>query len=360
MESELIDSELFDNAVLDQWAWYSPLWFSYRVLRNFSWAYEVFVLLLAAIPVLFVLRWLIYRSFRQRLPVALTKRELGFDWVSLLRLVPDFFMALALACLLLAMARPQITDQQVEQWTEGIDIMLVVDISQSMEIEDFRPNRLEAAKGVARDFVNGRFRDRIGLVIFSGEAYSMSPLTTDYDLLTNYITDITFDKIENSGTAIGSALAVATNRMRDSESKSKVIILLSDGDNNAGNIDPLTAAKLADAFDIKVYTIAIGKEGRVPFGKDFFGNTNYVNNILDETTLREIAKIGNGNFYRVSNNKALEDVFGRIDELEKAEIKENRYENTTDYYYIYLRWGIVFILVWLLLKSTFMSNVLQD
>lgn len=260
----------------------------------------------------------------------------------------------------MALARPQTTNEQVEQWSEGIDIMLVIDISESMQIQDFRPNRLESAKSVARDFVTGRFQDRIGLVVFSGDAYSRSPLTTDYELLTNYINDINFDLIENRGTAIGSALAVATNRLRESDSKSKVLILLSDGDNTAGNIDPVTAAKLAAAYDIKIYTIAIGKEGKVPFGKDFFGRTRYVENTLDETNLREIARIGGGNFYRVSDEEALETVFGEIDELEKAEIKETRYKDTTDFYYIYLRWATLFFLFWMLTKTTFVTNILTD
>ncbi|RLD19183.1 MAG: hypothetical protein DRI71_12220, partial [Bacteroidetes bacterium] len=251
-------------------------------------------------------------------------------------------------------------NEKVEQWTEGIDIMLVIDISESMQIEDFKPNRMEAAKVVAENFIRGRFQDRIGIVIFSGDAYSLSPLTTDYDLLEAYLRDIDFDMIESRGTAIGSALAVATNRMRESETKSKVIILLSDGDNTAGNIDPITAAELADAYNIKIYSVAVGKEGRVPFGKDFFGQPNYIENTLDETTLRKIAEVGNGEFYRVSDNKALEQVFALIDQYEKAEIKETRYKDTTDFYYIYLKWAVVFFLFWLILKSTFVSNILQD
>jgi Ca-activated chloride channel family protein len=265
-----------------------------------------------------------------------------------------------IALILIALARPQKTNEKVEQWTEGIDIMMVIDISESMQIEDFKPNRLEAAKSVAESFIRGRFQDRIGIVIFSGDAYSLSPLTTDYDLLASYIEDIEFNMIESRGTAIGSALAVATNRMRESNAKSKVMILLSDGDNTAGNIDPITAAELADAYDIKIYSIAVGKEGRVPFGKDFFGQPNYIENTLDETTLRKIAEIGHGEFYRVSDNRALEQVFSLIDEYEKAEIKETRYKDTTDFYYVYLKWAVALFLLWMLLKSTFVSNILQD
>jgi Ca-activated chloride channel family protein len=188
----------------------------------------------------------------------------------------------------------------------------------------------------------------------------MSPLTTDYTLLKTYIDEIDYRLIEKGGTAIGSALAVGTNRLRESKSTSKVIILLSDGENTAGNIDPITAAELAHAFDIKIYSIAIGREGRVPFGKDFFGRTRYVENNLDESALRKIASIGEGEFFRVSDNQAMEEVFRKIDQYEKVEIKETRFIDTVDYYSVYLTWGLVFFIGWMGLKSTFMSNVLQD
>jgi Ca-activated chloride channel homolog len=277
-----------------------------------------------------------------------------------LRMIPELILMLTLALLLVALARPQKTNEKVEQWTEGIDIMLALDISQSMQIEDFNPNRLEAAKDVARKFVDGRKQDRIGIVVFSGDAFSLAPLTTDYDLLKNYFNEVNFDMIENRGTAIGSALGVVTNRMRESESKSKVAILISDGDNTAGNIDPITAAELAAAYNIKIYTIIVGKEGMVPFGKDFFGRPNMVENTVDETTMRKIAGIGGGQFFRVTDENALANVFQQIDQFEKAEIKETRFKDTSDYYYHYLLWGIACWLLWLALKSSFMSNVLQD
>jgi Ca-activated chloride channel homolog len=238
--------------------------------------------------------------------------------------------------------------------------MLAIDISQSMLIEDFTPNRLEAAKDVARDFIKGRLQDRIGIVVFSGDAFSLAPLTTDYALLNSYLDELNFDMIESRGTAIGSAMAVVTNRMRESESKSKVCILLSDGDNTAGNIDPITAAELAAAYDIRTYTIVVGREGLVPYGKDFFGRPNMVENTVDETTMRRIAEIGSGEFFRVTDQKALLEVFRKIDQLEKAEIKETRFKDTSDFYFIYVRWAIVLFLLWLMLKSTFVTNVLQD
>lgn len=340
--------------------WFSLNWFSLSTLREYDWHNQLFLFGLLLIPLLFLFKWLVQRSLGQKVNLALPKDQIKWSPSVLLRHIPNILMALIVGLMIIALARPQKTNEKVEQWTEGIDIMLVIDISESMQIEDFKPNRLEAAKKVAENFIMGRFQDRIGIVIFSGDAYSLSPLTTDYDLLSSYIKDIDFNMIESRGTAIGSALGVATNRMRESSTKSKVLILLSDGDNTAGNIDPLTAAELADAYNIKIYSIAVGKEGRVPFGKDFFGQPNYIENTLDETTLRKIAEIGNGEFYRVSDNSALERVFTLIDEYEKAEIKETRYKDTTDFYTVYLKWAIVLLLLWLILKSTFVSNILQD
>jgi Ca-activated chloride channel family protein len=341
-------------------SWFNLRWFLPATLREFSWDQPVYFWLLLLIPVVFIIKYIINALIRQRLLIALPEKEIRWSPVSLLRYLPDLILGLAVILLIIALARPQSTNEKVEQWTEGIDIMLVVDISESMQIEDFRPNRLEAAKKVATDFISGRFQDRIGLVIFSGEAYSLSPLTLDYKLLYNYIRDIGFNMIESRGTAIGSALAVATNRMRESKSKSKVLILLSDGDSNAGNIDPITAAELASSFGIKIYTIAVGKEGAVPFGKDFFGRTRFVDNTLDESNLRKIAEIGEGKFFRVSDNQALEQVFSMIDQYEKAEIKETRFKDTRDYYVIYLQWAALLLIAWMALKSTFIANVLQD
>lgn len=340
--------------------WFSFFWFKPSTLAGFDWGNVLVLYVLVLIPLLYLIKSFILSRLSQKLDIAIPKGKLKFDPSTILRFLPPIIFSLSVLLIVVALARPQKTNEKVEQWSEGIDIMLVMDISESMQIEDFKPNRLEASKEVARNFIDGRFQDRIGIVIFSGDAFSLSPLTTDYELLKSYIDDITFEMIENRGTAIGSSIAVATNRMRESDAESKVLILLSDGDNTAGNIDPITAAKLAAAYNIRIYTIAVGKEGRVPFGKDFFGRPRYVENTLDETTLREIAKIGEGNFYRVSDNEALEQVFALIDEFEKAEIKETRYRDTTDYYQVYLIWGIILFLFWMSLKSTFISNVLQD
>jgi Ca-activated chloride channel family protein len=348
MESDLINS------------WYSPEWFNLSTMKAFAWEYPQFLIAALAVPFLFILRWILRYYFNQKLPVAISQKHLSTSALNLIRLLPEFLLMLSLMLIFTALARPQKTNEKVEQWTEGIDIMIALDISQSMQIQDFTPDRLQAAKEVALNFIKGRAQDRIGLVVFSGDAFSLAPLTTDYDLLRSYINEISFEMIENRGTAIGSAMAVVTNRMRESASKSKVCILLSDGDNTAGNIDPITAAELAAAYGIKIYTIVVGKEGLVPYGKDFFGRPNMIENTVDETTMRKMASIGGGEFFRATDNQALSQVFKKIDQYEKAEIKETRFKDTSDYYFIYLQWAVSLFLLWLLLKSTFITNVLQD
>jgi len=344
----------------EPWDWLSLHWLLPETFAGYVWENKEALYLLPLIPVFILVRLILISGKRKKLSIALPEKELKWRPETLLRHIPPALLAIVFALLTVALARPQKTTEQVEQWTEGIDIMLAIDISESMEGMDFKPNRLEAAKKVALDFVNGRFRDRIGLVIFSGEAYSLCPLTTDYDLLTSLIKEINYNQIQANGTAIGSAIAVATNRMRESNSKSKVLIVLSDGENNAGNIDPITAAEIARTYDVKLYAIAIGREGRVPYPGGMFGQARYYDNMLDETTLRRIAEIGGGRFFRASDNKALEEVFSLIDQYEKVEIKETRYTDTVDYYHIYLMWAIAIFLVWLFLKSTFVSNALLD
>ena len=182
-----------DNWLGEFWDFFALKWFMPSTLMGFTWDKPTYFYALALVPLLFLIRWLVNLRTSQKLPIAVTEKELKWDPVTLLRFLPPILMNLALVLIIAALARPQKTNEKVERWTEGIDIMLVIDISQSMQIEDFKPNRLESAKKVARNFVNGRFQDRIGLVVFSGDAYSLSPLTTDYDLLTTYINDINFD-----------------------------------------------------------------------------------------------------------------------------------------------------------------------
>ncbi|WP_226391038.1 vWA domain-containing protein [Penaeicola halotolerans] len=352
----MVEESLFDTSA----DWFSLTWFDPSTLRNFEWENPIYLQLLWIVPLILLIKWFISRLRNNALSLSLPKKSFKQDWLTLLRWVPASMLAATVALLIIALARPQKTNERVDRWTEGIDIMLVADISESMLIEDFRPNRLEAAKSTALDFISGRFQDRIGIVVFSGDAFSLAPLTTDYKLLKDLIETIDYRMIDNRGTAIGSALAVATNRMRESDSKSKVMILLSDGDNTAGNIEPIVAAELAAAYNIKIYTIAIGKEGRVPFGTDIFGRQQFIENSLDETTLRKIAQIGGGQFYRASNNTALQKIFDEIDAFEKVEIKESRYKDTKDFYRYYLYWSALFLGLYLLLRASFLNNFLID
>ena len=338
--------------------WMSLKWFSLNQLLSYEWANHEIIYIISLLPIAYLITKYLNKKITYQ--VSIPKNKLINIRYSLMRFIPNLLFTISMILIIISLARPQKSNEKVDRWSEGIDIMLVIDISESMQIEDFSPNRLESAKSVAKNFIDGRFQDRIGLVVFSGESYSRCPLTSDYKLLKKYIDEINFDLISTRGTAIGSAIAIATNRMRESKSKTKILILLSDGDNTAGNIDPKTASGIAKAYGIKIYSIAIGKNGKVPFGKDYFGRPRYVENSLDEKNLRDIAKITEGKFYRASNNKSLENIFTEIDKFEKSEIKENRYKNTVDYYQYYLLWGIIFILLFILTKSTYLNNILKD
>ncbi|HEY8399685.1 MAG TPA: VWA domain-containing protein [Cytophagaceae bacterium] len=332
-----------------------------RTLLGFHWENKLFLYFLPAVPLLLSFRWIFHVGLRQKIDIAFhPDAARGFNWTALLRFIPYTFHLLAIAFVLIALARPQKVSEIREQYGEGIDIIIAMDVSESMLLEDFSPNRLEAAKQVARNFIKQRQHDRIGLVVFSGDAYSLSPLTTDYQLLSEFIEEIKPGMIDAGGTAIGNALGVSINRLRESQTASKVIILLSDGENTAGNLDPIMAAKLAHAFQIKTYTIGIGKDGEVPYGTDSTGKPIYIKSSLDETTLRKIAQIGEGQFFRASTLKSLNDIFYRIDNYEKTEIIETRFKDNEDFYRIYLIWGIIFLLIALSLKNTFLSNALED
>lgn len=348
---------MIGNSIAD---FFSLHWFYPETFKSFEWENLWALHLLWLLPLLFMLRKFIKFLKNPVLELSLPGSVSKSNPWTYLRLIPGVLFLFAMWMVVIALARPQKTNERVEQYTEGIDIMIVMDISESMDLQDFKPNRLEAAKETAIEFINGRFGDRIGMVIFSGEAYSLAPLTTDYALLTDLVKDISFNMMDAKGTAIGSAIAAGTNRMRESESKSKVMILLSDGENNAGNVDPIFASQLAAALDIKIYTIAVGKDGMVPYGVDFFGRPQMIESYLDESTLREIAEIGSGQFFRASDDNALEQIFDQINSLEKAEIIESRYKETVDFYRSYLFWGMLFLFAWMALKSTFFNNFLLD
>lgn len=344
----------------NQEAWWSLDWLSWETLQGYEYAHPIWLKLIPFLLLVFVGRWLLGRFYRPQFKVATFKDQLPQDWWSLSRFLNPLFGLLALAFICIALARPQKTSETTERYTRGIDIMITLDISRSMELEDFKPNRLDATKQVASDFVAERKGDRIGLTIFSGEAYSLCPLTTDHELLQGYIQDLNFEMIKKQGTAIGSALGVSLNRIRETTSPSRVIILLSDGENNAGHLDPRAVASMADAYGVRIYTIGVGKEGKIAIGTDAFGRTQYARSNIDLELLKEVASSTGARFFRATNNEALESIFSEIDELEKTDIVENHYVNTQDYYPIYLYWAMVFLLAWLLFKLPVFSNVFTD
>jgi Ca-activated chloride channel homolog len=344
----------------DMLDWLSLEWFSLSTLRSFDWVYPLVLYTLPVIPLLFLVKGLLRFRSRNKLDMAMFSGTVKWQWSSLLRFVPDIVYILFIMLVLVALARPQRINEQIEQTAEGIDIVLVLDVSGSMELQDIKPSRLEAAKEVAINFIDGRVADRIGLVVFAGDAYSLAPLTTDYQLLRESIRSIENGMIPNDGTAIGSALAVAINRMRDSPAKTKVAILISDGENTAGSLDPMMTARLAFAHQIKVYTIGIGKDGLVPYDVDADGKTLLIETQLDEKSLREIAQTGDGRFFRADTRDGLQDIFQRIDLYEKTEITEKRFRDARDYYQVYLKWALLLLVAWMFLKNTFMTNVLED
>lgn len=355
--------------------WYSIQWFRPSQWAQFHIVYPLALTLIPAVLLLFALRYYLHRRSQQQLNLAPIQSEMGRSNPA--RLVDNVLNGLryalpvsvfaGIAFLLVALARPQIVRQQREEQSDGIDIILAMDVSESMMARDLPPTRLAAARRLAQTFVDSRKYDRIGLVIFAGEAFSLCPLTTDYALVKQYLGDLNDRMIPASGTAIGDALARCINRLRDSpvvsadttgesrtdadnRERSKIIILLSDGDNTAGNLDPVTAARLANAFAIKLYTVAVGRVGRA-------GATAPT---MDEGILKTIATIGKGSFFRATDTRRLRAVFAEINRLERAPVRIRVYEDIQDYYRIYLYWGISFLLVALLLKNTIFGNVLED
>ena len=248
--------------------------------------------------------------------------------------LPFALRMLAIALLIVGFARPRsgVTNQEVT--TEGIDIMLVLDISSSMEARDFRPNRLEAAKRVAEHFIDNRVNDRIGLVVFASETFVQAPLTLDYDILREFLRKVTIVPKKYDGTAIGLAIASGVNRLKNSDAKSKVMILLSDGSNNSGEIQPITAAELAATFDVKIYTVGAGTRDR-----------RLLQSGLDEAILRQIAETTNGKYYHASNEERLLDIYEEINELEKTEIKVKEYTRYKELYSFFLLPGVLLLLM---------------
>ena len=271
-----------------------------------------------------------------------------------LRHLPFALRAAAFALLVVALARPQDVEQNVRTNTEGIDIMLAIDVSGSMLARDFKPDRITAAKEVAGSFIADRYVDRIGLVAFAGEAFTQSPLTTDQSTLQTLLARIRSGLIED-GTAIGNGLATAINRLRESEAKSKVIILLTDGVNNRGEIAPLTAAEIAKAQGIRVYTIGVGTEGMAPYpAMDMFGNITFVNQKveIDEKTLTAISDMTGGKYFRATDKAKLKAIYDEINQLEKSKVEVTEH---VSYHELYLAW--VLAALGLLLAEFLLANL---
>lgn len=270
-----------------------------------------------------------------------------------LRHIPFAVRLIAIGLLIIALARPQSFTSGENVTTEGIDIAMVLDISGSMLAEDLKPNRLEAAKNVIDDFVEGRTSDRIGLVVFSREAFTQCPLTIDYNVLRNLLLDIRSGMIED-GTAIGNAIANGVNRLKNSHAKSRIIILLTDGINNSGEVDPISAAEIAKAFGIRIYTIGVGTRGEAPYPVQTPFGTRYqmVPVEIDEAVLQKISGITDGQYFRATNNRALRDIYDKIDKLEKTKIEITSYKNASEKYHSWLWGGLILLLVELSLSKT--------
>ena len=282
----------------------------------------------------------------KRLPASWRVKTLG---------VLPFLRSLAFGLLIFSLARPQSVNREREHETKGVDIVVSLDISGSMLAEDFKPeNRLGVAKEEARKFIRGRENDRIGLVVFARDAYTQCPLTLDYDILSNLLSEIQIGMIQD-GTAIGMGLATAVNRLRESDAKSKVIILITDGENNAGKIDPVTAAELAKTFRIKVYTIGVGRGGLVPFpvNDPLFGKRYVQAKVdIDEFTLKRIADITGGVFFRARDPQSLSEIYSRINELERTEVKVHEYQSFNELFPYFLIPGLFLLAAELFLKNT--------
>jgi len=269
------------------------------------------------------------------------------------------FRLLVVALLIVIIARPQVRDKWSKTNTEGTDIVLAVDLSTSMLAKDFTPNRFEAAKKVAANFVAGRESDNMGLVIFAGESFTALPMTTDRSLLSNYINDMGIGMLED-GTAIGDGLATAINRIKDGKAKSKSIILLTDGSNNTGNVAPVTASEIAKKLGIKVYTIGVGRNGMAPYPtQDVSGRITYTNLpvVIDEQTLQSIANNTGGKYFRATDNSVLSDIFKEIDQLEKSRIDVQNFSHTEDNYMPWALLACALLVIELLIRNLWLKPI---
>lgn len=331
-----------------------------NLFNNITFEDPWYLLLLLLLPVL--AWWLWKRQESELVEMKMSSLDAVSDiksWKSTLRRFLPFLKIASIGLLMIAMARPQNVESNEKVKAEGIDIVLSLDISGSMLAQDFKPDRLEAAKNTAKEFVDGREHDRVGLVVFAGESFTQCPLTSDHEVLKVMVDQLKSGIIED-GTAIGEGLAIAVNRLRESESESKVIILLTDGVSNKGSIDPLTAAEMAKEYDIKVYTIGVGTTGTAPFPqRDFFGRTilRQMNVELDEALLKDIAKQTSGRYFRAKNNEALRKIYEEINKLEKTEVEVTTFKKYTERFYGFATIAVVLLLLHFLLSATVLRSI---
>ena len=310
-------------------------------MHNITFEHPWMLLGLLLVPLLAA--WWIWRYRKQEAALQHSNISL-FDGVkkslrARLRWLPYALRVVAVGAMVIALARPQSQLSRQEMTVEGIDIVMAMDLSGSMLAEDFKPNRLEAAKNVAADFIEGRKTDRMGLVVFAGEAFTQVPLTIDHQVLLKQLGNLKSGTMRD-GTALGDGLATAINRIKDSEAKSKVIILLTDGINNQGAVDPQSAAEIAALYNIRLYTIGVGTQGMAPYPmRDPYGRIHYQNVPveLDENLLTQMAQSTvDGQYFRATNKKSLQHIFKQIDEMEKSKIDVTQYAQTKDEYQIWL------------------------
>ena len=282
------------------------------------------------------------------------------SWKGRMRALLPLLRALAFALLVIAIARPQSTLKEEEIKAEGIDIVLVMDLSSSMLAQDFKPDRLEVSKRVASEFVSKRQYDRLGLAVFAGESFSQCPLTTDHSIVKEFLGNLKCGILED-GTAIGMGLATAVNRLKDSESKSKVVILLTDGVNNAGYVKPKTAAEIAREFGVKVYTVGVGSTGEAPTPVSRRSDGRYIFGLarveIDEQLLREIAEMTGGQYFRATSAESLEQIYQVIDQLEKTEIEVTSIRRYSEEFGRFAFWALILLVLELSLRYTILRTI---
>jgi len=316
-------------------------------------------LLLLIIP--YLLWYVMYRKRSEptmRMSDTFAYRYASRSWKVMLMPVQMVLRIIAFTLIVIAMARPQTQNSWKNKWVEGIDIMLAMDVSTSMLAEDLKPNRIEAAKQVASEFIAGRANDNIGLTIFAGEAFTQCPMTVDHasllNLLQNVRTDIAARGLIQDGTAIGMGLANAVSRLKDSKAKSKVVILLTDGSNNMGDLSPMTSAEIAKSLGIRVYTVAVGTDKSAPYPMQVGGVVQYVNMPVevDTKTLEDIAAATDGTSYRATNNMELKNIYKEIDKLEKSKINSKKFSKKYDMFQPFALAAFIVLLIELLLRIT--------